>query len=120
MVHKTSTPITVVNGCVYLTEASAAHFHQLAGQPPIVGATVNEWRAFVSLLIHQTADKGQFHTIFANLLHVYLPKPTNAVERLSGEIDKAHARGALRNACHGFHDVTAPSACTQDEDKVLH
>ena len=46
MVHKTSTPITVVNGCVYLTEASAAHFHQLAGQPPIVGATVDEWRLF--------------------------------------------------------------------------
>jgi hypothetical protein len=85
-----------------------------------VGATVDEWRAFVSLLIHQTADKGQFHTIFANLLHVYLPKPTNAVERLSDEIDKAHARGALRNACHGFRDGTSPSACTQDEDKVLH
>jgi hypothetical protein len=51
---------------------------------------------------------------------VYLPKPTNAVERLSDEIDKAHARGALRNACHGFRDGTSPSACTQDEDKVLH
>ncbi len=120
MVHKTSTPITVANGCVYLTEVSAAHFHQLAGQPPIVGATVDEWRAFVSLVIHQTAGKGQFHTIFANLLHVYLPEPTTTVDRLSEEIDKTHARGALRNACHGLLEGTPLFACLLDRGKVLH